>query len=59
MALSIEEIRKKASEQRKKQIISLALLHQNRLRFHAEVAPSTPALASWMYRGKSREELSP
>ena len=59
MALSIEEIRKKASEQRKKQIISLALLHQNRLRFHTEVVPSTPALASWMYRGKNREDISP
>lgn len=59
MALSIEEIRKKASEQRKKQIISLALLHQNRLRLHAEVVPSTPALASWMYRGKNREDISP
>ena len=59
MALSIEEIRRKASEQRKKQIISLALLHQNRLRLHAEVVPSTPALASWMYRGKNREDISP
>ena len=59
MALSIEEIRRKASEQRKKSVISLAVLHQNRLRFHAEVVPSTPALASWMYRGKSREALSP
>ena len=59
MALSIDEIRKKASEQRKKQTIALAVLHQNRLRFHAEVVPSTPALASWMYRGKQREDLSP
>ena len=59
MALSIEEIRRKASEQRKKQTIALAVLHQNRLRFHSEVVPSTPALASWMYRGKQREDLSP
>ena len=59
MALSIEEIRRKASEQRKKQTIALALLHQNRLRFHSEVVPSTPALASWMYRGKQREDISP
>ena len=59
MALSIEEIRKKASEQRRKSLITLAVLHQNRLRFHAEVVPSTPALASWMYRGKSREDISP
>ena len=33
-------------------IISLAVLHQNRLRFHGEVVPSTPAMASWMYRGR-------
>ena len=59
MALSIEEIRKKAREQRKKQLISLAVLHQNRLRLHAEVVPSTPALASWMYSGKKREDISP
>ena len=59
MALSVEEIRKKASEQRKKNIISLAVLHQNRLRFHSEVVPSTPALASWMYRGRQSGGLSP
>lgn len=59
MALSIEEVRRKASEQRKKQTIALAVLHQNRLRLHAEVVPSTPALASWMYRGKQREDISP
>lgn len=52
MALSVEEIRRKASEQRQKQTIALAVLHQNRLRFHSEVVPSTPALASWMYRGR-------
>lgn len=59
MALSIEEVRRKASEQRRKQTIALAVLHQNRLRFHGEVVPSTPALASWMYRGKQREDISP
>lgn len=52
MALSVEEIRKRASEQRQKTTIALACLHQNRLRFHGEVIPSTPALASWMYRGR-------
>ena len=36
--------------------IALACLHQNRLRFHGEVVPSTPALASWMYRGRQSEE---
>ena len=50
MVLSQEEIRKRVSEQRQKQIIALAVLHQNRIRFHSEVVPSTPALASWMYR---------
>ena len=50
MALSQEEIRRRVSEQRQKQIIALAVLHQNRIRFHSEVVPSTPALASWMYR---------
>ena len=59
MALSTEEIRRKASEQRRKQTIALAVLHQNRLRFHSEVVPSTPALASWMYRGRQREDISP
>lgn len=55
MALSVEEIRRKASEQRQKVTIGLALLHQNRLRFHGEVVPSTPALASWMYRGRQKQ----
>ena len=59
MALSIDEIRKKASEQRKRQTIALALLHQNRLRFHGEVVPSTPALASWTYRGRKTDGVSP
>ena len=31
-------------------MIQLALLHQNRIRFHAETVPSTPALASWSMR---------
>lgn len=39
-------------------MIALAVLHQNRLRFHSEVVPSTPALASWMYRGRQREDVS-
>ena len=52
MALSVEEIKRRASECRKKQTIALAVLHQNRIRFHAEAVPSTPALASWTYRGR-------
>ena len=55
MVLSVEEIRRRASEQRQKVTIGLALLHQNRLRFHSEVVPSTPALASWMYRGRQQQ----
>lgn len=58
MALSLDEIRRRSSEQRKKHTIALAVLHQNRLRFHSEVVPSTPALASWMYRGRQREDIT-
>lgn len=52
MALSVEEIKRRASECRKKQTIALAVLHQNRIRFHSEVVPSTPALASYLYRDR-------
>ena len=58
MALSVDEIRRKASEQRQRMTIGLAVLHQNRLRFHGEVVPSTPALASWTYRGRQRQAES-
>ena len=58
MALSVEEIRRKASEQRQKVNIALAVLHQNRLRFHSEVVPSTPALASWTYRGMKADMMT-
>ena len=50
MALSLEEIRRRAEEQGKRRTIQLALLHQNRIRFHVETVPSTPALASWSSR---------
>ena len=59
MALSVEEIKRKASEQRQRQTIALAVLHQNRIRFHSEVVPSTPALASWMYRGRQSGGVAP
>jgi hypothetical protein len=52
MALSVEEIRKRTNEQPKRNLIKLAVMHQNRLRLHSEVVPSTPALASWSYRGR-------
>lgn len=54
MALSQDEIRKRASKPSKRETITLAVLHQNRLRLHGEVVPSTPALASWLSRGDKR-----
>ena len=36
MALSVEEIREKIREQRKKAIINRAVQHQNRIKFHAQ-----------------------
>ena len=46
MALSLEEIRKKITERKAKKVINLALLHQNRLRFHVQTVSNTPALLS-------------
>lgn len=57
MALSIEEIRKRVSEPRQRNTISLAVLHQNRLRLHAEVVPSTPALARWTTGKRMRNKM--
>ena len=59
MGLSIEEARNRASEARKRRTIALAVLHQNRIRLHAEVVPSAPALASWAYRGMRRAASDP
>ena len=50
MALSLDEAKRKATEQAKRRTIQLAVLHQNRIRFHAETVPSTPALAQWSAR---------
>ena len=58
MGLSIDDIRKRTTEQRKKVLISLALLHQNRLRFHGETVPNTPALASWLSRGRLQGDIN-
>ena len=44
MALSIDEIRKEVLERRNKRSIDLALLHQNRLRFHVATEANTPAV---------------
>ena len=54
MGLSVDEIRRKATERVRNRTISLALLHQNRLRLHAETVPSTPALATW-YRHRDNK----
>ena len=59
MGISVEEIRKQTAEQRKRKTIMLAVLHQNRIRLHAETVPSTPALASWTYRGMRKADGEP
>lgn len=46
MALSLEEIKRKITERKAKKVINLALLHQNRLRFHVQTVSNTPALLS-------------
>lgn len=47
MALSVEEIRKEIQERRKNKVISLAVLHQNRIRFHAQTEASTPMVLNY------------
>lgn len=54
MALSLEEIRERLSERRHREVITLAQLHQNRLRFHCQSVPSTPALAQTYRVGEKR-----
>ena len=44
MALSVEELRKRISERANRREIDLALLHQNRLRFHVQTEANTPAV---------------
>lgn len=44
MVLSVEETRKIVAERRNKKVIDLALLHQNRLRFHVATEANTPAI---------------
>ena len=53
MALSVEEIRKQLNEARNKRSINLALLHQNRLRFHVQTEANTPALLQPMQKAKA------
>ena len=56
MALSVEEIRKETQERRNKRSIDLALLHQNRLRFHVQTEANTPAVLAPL--AKSRVQQS-
>ena len=56
MALSVEEIRKKVLERNNKRSIDLALLHQNRLRFHVQTEANTPAVLAPL--AKSRVQQS-
>ena len=56
MVLSVEEVRKAASERSRRALINLAILHQNRLRFHGEKIPSTPALAAWSYEASRKTD---
>lgn len=44
MVLSVEDIRTRVLESRGKTSINLALLHQNRLRFHVQTEANTPAV---------------
>ena len=59
MAVSVEELRKLVSEHRHREVLTLAQLHQNRLRLHGQSVPSMPALARQYSVGKraSRDGL--
>ena len=59
MALSTQELRERISEHRHRDVLTLAQLHQNRLRLHCQSVPSTPALAMAYRTGMRREGLSP
>ena len=54
MALSLQEIRERISEHRHRDVLTLAQLHQNRLRLHCQSVPSTPALAQTYHVGQKR-----
>ena len=56
MALSVQEIREKVSKHDHRDVLTLAQLHQNRLRLHCQSVPSTPALAQTYRAGQSRTE---
>ena len=55
MALSYEEIRKRIIKRANKKEIDLALLHQNRLRFHVQTEANTPAVLAPLTNVKERQ----
>lgn len=59
MGLSFQEVRERVSEHRHRDVLTLAQLHQNRLRLHCQSVPSMPALAQTYRVGVRREGLSP
>lgn len=55
MALSIDEIRKEILERKNKRSIDLALLHQNRLRFHVQTEANTPTVLAPLTKSKVQQ----
>lgn len=55
MALSLADIRKIVTERVSKRDIDLALLHQNRLRFHVQTEANTPAVLAPIIKQKERK----
>ena len=55
MGLSLEDIRKKVLERKAKRTIDLALLHQNRLRFHVQTEANTPAVLAPLTRSRVQQ----
>ena len=55
MGLSVEDIRKKVLERKDKRVIDLALLHQNRLRFHVQTEANTPAVLAPLAKSRVQQ----
>ena len=55
MALSLQEIQERVTKRPHRDTLALAQLHQNRLRFHCQSVPSTPALAQAYRVGQRRD----
>ena len=54
MGLSLQEIQEKIRKREHRDTLTLAQLHQNRLRLHCQSVPSTPALAQQYRVGERR-----